>query len=196
METFKQHPLLLTFLAVLVVLRFILVPVLEWQDSKIATINQLEKRVSKAERAIKTKEFNEQGLTDLLPYQKQVNELFYPTEPENTFKLARQQWLETLLAKHQVQSVNLGWQGSGEVKDLPLLKHKLELQFNANMVDFPAFQLALQDNPQLLEIDSLMLTLKGQRKEKLGRISGKMTMLFYQQLSADSQKKSISGAGE
>jgi len=196
METFKQHPRLLTLLAVLVVLRFILVPVLEWQESKIATISQLEKRLFKAERAIKTRAVNEQGVSSLLPYQQQVRALFYPAEAENTFKLARQQWLENLLAKHKVQAVNLGWQGSGQVAGLPLLKHKLELQFTAAMVDFPAFHLALQASPKLLEIDSLTLTLKGQRKNKLGRASGKMTMLFYQQQQADSQTgqdKSMAG---
>ena len=185
MAELKQHALLLLMLAILVSVKFIIVPVIDWQNTLVADIQLLEKRSQKVTRIIA-----EKGKTIKLNQllNKEVergNELFFPYQTQSKFKLSQQKLIESLLDEYQLKSQNIGWQTPSELTSLQVIKHPLQLRFSGKTLDVIKFIAAIEKLEKNIEIIDFNLSLKRQNEDSLGQCNGRVTLNFYVNSSAE-----------
>jgi hypothetical protein len=180
MQVLRNYPYLTGLLVLLLVLKFLLVPLIQWQNETLWSIKQNHKRLSHAATASVNMSTNQRELSRLQQQLKQIQGVFYPPQKEASFKLEQQQLLESLLAKHHFTVSNIGWTYSAQVLGQPLIKHQLSVSFDGDTFDLPSLYLTLDRNPQWIDVMSFSFNLMGQNEKSLGRFRGSLDLVFYQ----------------
>jgi hypothetical protein len=180
MQVLRNYPYLTGLLALLLVLKFLLVPLIQWQNETLWSIKQNHKRLSHAATAAVNMSANQRQLSQLQQQLKQIQAVFYPQLKEASFKLEQQQLLESLLAEHHFNVSNIGWTYSAQVLGQPLIKHQLSVSFDGDTFDLPSLYLTLDRNPQWIDVMSFSFNLMGQNEKSLGRFRGSLDLVFYQ----------------
>lgn len=191
MAVIKQHGLLLSLMAILVIAKFVVVPVIDWQSNIIADIRLLEKKQAKITTVIATQDDNQKIGVKLSNIIAHVDTLFFPYQGESAFKLSQQKMLEALLAKHELKSQNIGWGIITPLDELSAVRYQLQMRFSGSSINVIEFISALESHPQLIDVIDFNLSLKRQRDEYLGTMSGRMTLHLY----ADNTTKTIGTTG-
>jgi hypothetical protein len=180
MTDIKKHALLLSILALLAVLNFIVVPILDWQDKLIVQISSQQKQVVRIEKVLT--EDNEQSVNRnmLIKHLENITRLFFPYASDSAFKLERQQAFESLLTKHQLKSANIGWQAVTELQGPILKRYQVKIKFDGKLVDVVAMFIELESLLPWSEIEDFNISTRGTQKEDLGYITnGNMTINLY-----------------
>jgi len=180
MQTLRNHPWLTGLLLLLLAVKFVFVPIVDWQNEQLLNIKLQTKRISRAELALANVDNNAQLLSQLQSQSQVLHKLFYPFSEEANFKLQQQQWLEGLIAKHQFKINNVGWVFSAKVLGQPLIKHQLSVSFEGSTFALPSLQAEIEESPQWVDISSFTFNLRGQRNFNLGSLSGNLDLVFYQ----------------
>jgi len=180
MQMLRNYPYLTGLLMLLVVLKFMLVPLIQWQNDTLWNIKQHDKRLGYAEAAISNVDSNSGQLVTLQTELKKLQGLFYVNQDEASFKLEQQQWLEALLAKHNIKVTNIGWGFSSKMLAQPIIKHQLSIFLHGQTHALPGLHLDLEANEQWVELSGFMFNVKGQNQSALGRVTGKLELFFYQ----------------
>ncbi|SUI75408.1 Uncharacterised protein [Shewanella morhuae] len=183
MEALKKHPSLIVLIALLCVIKFIVVPITEWQALQVADIRLLNKRIVRAESALMQQAQNTEALSQLQLRVTSNNGLLYPHESENTFQLQIQQKIEELLAQYQLKSTNIGWLRTEDIKEYQVIRYQLQVRFEGPMVYVPSFQLALEQLPQWIEVSQFTAGLRYQSSTSLGDTNGMFVLDFFMEQS-------------
>jgi hypothetical protein len=191
MQLLRNYPYLSGLLVLLVVLKFLFVPLVQWQNDTLWSISQNDKRLSRATGAITDIDSNRGQLEALQQQLGQLQTFIYPSQDEASFKLEQQQWVEVLIAKHNFKVSNIGWTYSAQVLGQPLIKHQLSVSFDGNTFDLPNLYLALDSNPQWIDVTGFSFNLIGQNEKSLGRFRGSLDLVFYQ--FANDEQKEVQG---
>jgi len=186
MAELKQHAWLLSLVALLLIVKFIIVPIFDWQDMKLAKIILLEKKQAKIDNVLTKKSNNVNADLDLTLAQ--ANKIFFSFQPSAAFKLEQQKMLESMLEKHKVKPINIGWKTSTFFEQLQITRYPLNVQFTGKTIDIIKFLTAIEAKENRIEIESLNLSIKGQRTNTLGRVNGSITLNFFMN-SAQEQKQ-------
>jgi len=180
MQLLRNYPYLSALLVLLIALKFLFVPLVQWQNDTLWSISQNDKRLSRAMGAITHIDSNRVQLGALQQQLGQLQTFFYPSQDEASFKLEQQQWLEALIAEHNFTVSNIGWTYSAQVLGQPLIKHQLSVSFDGDTFDLPRLYLALDSNSQWIDVMSFSFNLIGQNEKSLGRFRGSVDLVFYQ----------------
>jgi hypothetical protein len=172
MEDLKKHALLLTVLAILLSVKFIMVPIFSWQDEVLSDIHRQEKQLLKVAKVLnndgQVNELGQQVIIDLAAAEK----LFFPLNSESSFKLAQQQLIEGYITKHKVALTNLGWQSATELKESALMRYQLSIRFDGLFVDIVTLFAELENHSPWLQIAEFNLSSKAQSSDDIGYIKG------------------------
>lgn len=179
METIKQHPSLIALVIILCAVRFIVVPIVDWQTMQVADIRLLNKRIERAESALMQQTHNTEVLSELKRRVTNNKSLLYPYESENTFQLKIQQMIEGLLVQYQLKSTNIGWLRTEDILDYQAIRYQLQIRFEGPMVYVPSFQLALEQLPQWIEVSQFTASLRYQSSVSLGNTNGMVVLDFF-----------------
>lgn len=180
MELLKRQPILLSLLVILLSCRFIVVPIIDWQNQSLEQTQGLQKKQQKTEIAIHREADNQEQLQVLEKQNIDFQALFFIATSETKFKLERQQWLEALLAKHNLKGTNIGWSNSSNVINTEVIKHSLQLRLEGNASDLPKFQYEIESTEQWIEINNFTVFFRKQINLNLGRIRASYQINFYQ----------------
>jgi hypothetical protein len=180
MQLLRNYPYLSGLLVLLIALKLLFVPLLQWQNDTLWSISQNDKRLSRAMGAITHIDSNRAQVGALQQQLGQLQSFFYPSQDEASFKLEQQQWLEALIAEHNFKVSNIGWTFSAQVLGQPLIKHQLSVSFDGDTFDLPRLYLALDSNSQWIDVMSFSFNLIGQNEKILGRFRGSLDLVFYQ----------------
>lgn len=179
MSELKQHAWLLSIVAILVIAKFFVIPIFDWQNTVLSEITLLEKKQDKISNVLKQQDDNIRANEQLSLIITQVEQLFFPFQTEAAFKLEQQKLLESLLSKHNLASENIGWQATSRVDLLDVIRYTIQIRFTGQSTDIIEFIAALETNKQRIEVVDFNLTLKGQQAKKLGRMNAMITLSFY-----------------
>lgn len=176
MQLQNKHKLMLFILAILLTLQFIIVPILTWQDEKLAQIQSSSKRLFKANNVI---ERLPQIQKILLALQKQNHILeasYYNKASLDTFKLEFQQQIEALFEQYNMNVQGFRWvtELTGELTEV-----RIDINFKGKLKDFSLFQLALAQQPKHLNIAQWSLNIKKMDETSLGTVNGNLLMFAY-----------------
>ena len=176
-----KQQIALGVLALLIVLKFIVVPLFDWQNEQLANLANLQKRVSKSQNVIANQTQITQSQQRISTQLKAINSLFINYKPEDEFKLAMQQQIEQTVANHQLQINTSNWLPSILVANGQLMRHQLRLSIKGQMLDFTKLITELESATPKAELKTFNINSKGQNDEQLGRVDGTIELAFYMQ---------------
>ena len=174
-----KHQLALGALVILIALKFLIVPLFDWQNSQLAQLANLQKRAVKSQNVIVNQSQINQAQQTINAQLKAVNSLFVDYQRESEFKLAMQQQIEQTIANNQLQINTSSWLPSITVANNQLIRHQLRLNLKGKMRDFINLITLLESKTPKAELKSLNINLKGQNNESLGRVEGTIELAFY-----------------
>jgi len=180
MAELKKHALLLSLLAILIISKFIIVPIFIWQQQLIIENSSQEKKLAKITRVL-TKEGQVNVVNLKLTNElERIERLFFPYQSESAFKLSQQQAFEKLLEKHQLRSSNIGWQTATEYTEQALIRYQVNIRFSGQFVDVVAMYTELESLSPWLEIDNFNISTKSGKNGVIGNIKGgRVTVNLY-----------------
>ncbi len=176
-----KQQIALGVLALLIVLKFIVVPLFDWQNEQLANLANLQKRVSKSQNVIANQTQITQSQQRISAQLKAINSLFINYKPEDEFKLAMQQQIEKTVANQQLQINTSNWLPSILVANKQLMRHQLRLSIKGKMLDFTKLITELESVTPKAELKTFNINSKGQNAEQLGRVDGIIELAFYMQ---------------
>ncbi|MFC0117842.1 hypothetical protein ACFFK7_07900 [Pseudoalteromonas xiamenensis] len=180
---FKQElsknalPLLIIF--ALASLKFIVVPLVQWQDTELSETQQLQSRLSKSQRVLENQTLNTDLHDRLTPELARFADIVYRYDLESNFQLARQQEFDSLAAEHKVTLNSVAWENVKPLKELNLIRHSVEVRVEANGFDVLKFIAVLNEKPKLT-ITEFNLDIAGQG-DSLGLYRGTLKLALYQE---------------
>lgn len=174
-----KHQLALGVLVILIALKFLIVPLFDWQNSQLAQLANLQKRAVKSQNVIINQSQINQAQQTINAQLKAVNSLFVDYQRESEFKLAMQQQIEQTIANNQLQINTSSWLPSITVANNQLIRHQLRLNLKGKMRDFISLIILLESQTPKAELKSVNINLKGQNNKSLGRVEGIIELAFY-----------------
>ena len=179
MAELKEHAWLLALIALLLIAKFIIVPIYQWQDKQQAEISLLAKKQNKISKVLKEKDHTAKLNQVLDTVLKQAEGLISSYQEDAKFKLNQQKMLESLLSQFNLTTQHVGWQVD-RTKDSPLFtSYPILIRFSGKTTDVIQFLAAIEINPQRIEVNDFNFSFKGQREKTLGRINGNVTLMLF-----------------
>lgn len=187
MKDLKQHTPALLVIVVLVIARFIVVPLLDWQDNTLAEQKLLERKVYKANQLLNHKEqlIEQQALVESAIAK--LTPLFYRPEDIDAFKLAEQQKIEEQLNTQSLASKRIGWQTLYQLPGTTIRRLDLEYNFEGEGSQVLQYLLELERDQHLIQTPEFSLSFRGQREGQVGIISVFIRRSYY--LLSESDRK-------
>lgn len=180
MADLKKHAILLSLLTILLVAKFVIVPIFTWQEQVLAEINAQEKKLGKTSILLaKEDDFNSlnQKVSDQL---KEAEQLFYPYQKSSLFKLEQQKYFEDLIAKHQLTLSNFSWQAESDDKNLQITRYQVRARIKGKVSYLVKLIAALESQQNRIEIVGFNIPMKGQNDNSLGNTkNAHFTIRFY-----------------
>jgi len=188
MSELKQHAFLLIVVAVLLLAKFVYIPIIDWQDRTQANIIQQEKKLSKIQNILENKNLivNENNqLTDALAI---TNQLFFDYQPPAAFKLSQQKKFEALLSENQLSLTQVAWEKSIDIDSLQVTHYKLGVYFKGGASNVVQFTSALEKNIPYLNVSDFVFSIKQLRGDYIGRFVGHIIVNLYVKRPMDEQR--------
>lgn len=179
----NNKPLLLSLLAVLFVLRFVVVPVFDWQNATIEETQSLQHKLDKSAAYIddlpKLRAFGEQ-LTTALTARHQASETYNDI---GRYQIAKQRQFEQMFNANDIEIKSSNWLDPvATAKGVTL---QLRLQFSGQVNQFIQLHTQIAAMGNSVNVTNLGLTMRGQTTDSLGTFSGNAIIRFMPLESAD-----------
>ena len=172
----KNNTLLISLLAFLAVIKFILVPIFDWQNELLAETAIFQAKITKSALYIKdipSFEIKKNELVEKIAQSKKSIEYY---NDFGFYKITKQKQIEKLFDKNKIKLTSLSWQTA---VDSQLGKQvKLNLQFKGLLKDFIALKLDVISLSRSIKIEKFGVTIKRQKIESLGTITGNFILLY------------------
>lgn len=176
MQPQNKRKLMLSVLAVLLIVRFVVVPIFDWQQQQIAQIASQSKKLAKVNRVIDRLPQISQALQNLQQSNQALQSHYYKSASLQAFKLQGQQQIERLFKVHNLQVKNFNW-----VTDIPgtITQLRARISFSGKTKDLAMLQLALARQTKLLDIGQWTLRIKRMNDHSLGDVTGNFLLTAY-----------------
>jgi len=179
MNDLKKHSLALSLIALLLFLKFVLIPLIQWQDNQITTVAMLERKIEKVENLLLSDNvLNEQYLALSNALSNLEQEIFSYQE-ESTFQLTQQKMVENNLLKSELKVSSIGWQNTVELAKLPLLQFSLEYRVSGKTNNVVEYLTQLKAQDRTPDIKALNFSFRNQSQGKLGSVSARIRVNYY-----------------
>ncbi len=179
MKELKEKAGLLSIMAALFVVKFVLVPVLEWQNDTLANISALEKRLYKINKVLADEKESAGNNTLLNAELQKIDQIFIPYQSEANLKLTQQKKIEDLIKEYNINLSNIGWQTITDIPELSIKRYSLQVVFAGKAESAVNFINRIESQPYFIGLSEITLTLRGQTKERLGQLRGKLVLEFF-----------------
>lgn len=179
----NKNQFLLSVLALLLLLNFIVVPAMNWQDAKVISNQRLVKQYQKTQQVINAIDKNQELKNTLSNELQPIKAYLYPELEQVKFKLQIEQEIEVLLSKNQLDLLSIGWQNAQILDGLKITKFDANLRVKGRTINLIHFFYELENNPKIQLNDfNIDITSHG---ETLGNSNAKFTVAIYQELVND-----------
>lgn len=180
----KKHATLLIVLVILVVVKFIVVPIIEWQEGLILENESYQSRIDRVQGLSENRERLQQSLNTVEKQQQLAQSLVHQYSDEATFKLKLQKLLDSYAAKYNVKVSNVNWLTTVEMIDGAIIKFPIRMKVRGPTSKVVQFINYLESLSPIIDVDALNLNVKRQSGRALGSIDGQLTINLY--MGADS----------
>jgi hypothetical protein len=178
-EKLSPYRYYLITVSILIVIKFVFMPIIQWQNSLLADIALLKNKSSKIELLLNNQHETEQLLSTYTAVLKPMAHIFNEKRPESDFKLAQQKWLESLMEKHGISIKNTSWQLVSTIESPKVKQFQLKVNFSGKTEDLRRIMQSLESQTPLVYVNDFLINIKKQSKTRLGSVSGSLTLHFY-----------------
>ncbi|WP_405598796.1 MULTISPECIES: hypothetical protein [unclassified Pseudoalteromonas] len=185
MADLKKHALALYFVGVLILLKFIFIPIIDWQDTVISEQQLEQRKLNKTLALLKNESAITIQLNNLDMLLKEISPLFYQWQSEAEFKREEQQKIEAQLIKYDLKSKRIGWKESFPGEGAPVLKYTIEYSFEGKGYQVLNYLIDLKADKHLVDTPQINFSFRGQKAGSLGIVSIFMRRNYYMRLKDD-----------
>jgi len=171
----KQRSMLI-LLTFLLVIKFVIIPILDWQQEQITKIQVMSKRLTKVEQVLERLPTIKVALKSVQEENSLLQEKYYNNTSINTFKLQLQQQIERLFEQHNLTVKNFNWVLGVKGK---LDQERANISFRGKTKDFALLQIAIARLPKLINTAQWTLHIKKMNDESLGEANGTLILIAY-----------------
>jgi hypothetical protein len=181
---------LLIVCAVLIAIKFILLPWFEWQNTQVNQIAAIEKQLQKGLLLVN----EQQELTDSISQLQdtyRTNLALIASEEKSVldYQLKIQKKIEALLSSLALATRSVSW--LNPLQDGPFEEHRMEISLTGSMKSYIQFMIALEQIKPKLTIDEFRSNISKMypNQNKLGRFNGKIVIVGWRNsLGSDNEK--------
>lgn len=172
----KNNPLLIALLGLLLVAKFFVEPIIDWQNNSLEETNRLQKKLDKAQAYIIDLPLLEAKKNGLIKQVDNIKQMVETYSDFDRYQIAKQRQIGDLFTKHSMVTKSLNWQ---EAVATPLGKTvELQVQFSGLMKDFIALKLELMSLSTSIELKVFGLQVKAGTADSLGNVTGNALLVF------------------
>lgn len=179
MNTLKQHALALSIIGLLLSLKFIVIPVMEWQDQQVTQISLLQRKVAKLTQLIDSRE----SLTAQLKAEQnefdKVSHLFFKFETAEKFKREKQQQEEQEIKNHDLKISGIGWKNQQKLGDAPITVFDLEYTVKGRMDKIVNYITEIASASPYKERTAINLMFSRHRAGNLSTVTARINLRYY-----------------
>jgi len=172
---------LLGLLVGLALLKFVIVPLLVWQEDKAINIGLLKDKISKGQNLLSNQQDLELSLAELQQVEQELyKNILSQDNSETAFQLRTQKAIDILLAKYDLSVRNSNW--LSPIDNGAVLEHRLELNLRGAVKDFALLTLEIEQQlPKIntIEVSGLLSNMRPAAM-KLGNFNGKLIVSAWQ----------------
>jgi len=175
----RKHATMLMVLLILVVVKFIIVPTLAWQEGLISENESYQSRIDRVQALTENREQLQESLNIVDKQQTLAQSLVHQYSDEAVFKLKMQKLLDNWAAKYDVKLSNVNWLTAVELRGSDIIKYPISAKVLGPSHDVIQFISYVESLSPIVDVDSLNLNIKRQRGRILGSIDGQLTVNLY-----------------
>jgi len=179
MEELKRHSLALSLVAILCIIKFIIFPIVDWQNEKFSELYLLERQVVKSETLVNNKQSIDANVLKINMAIDQLSKVLYSADEKVDFELKKQQWFEEQIKSYKLTMKNFGWENPKFEKNTNVSEKIAKIQIDGATKNIIDFMLYLDVNEKHHKISSLSINVKGQNSDALGKATMRFKLHFY-----------------
>ena len=181
MNDIKKHALALFVIAILLYFKFIMVPILEWQDTNLLKLALLERKINKVEQLLTNKVSIEKSQNDLSEHLKKLNHNFFQPQPVEEFKLQQQKLIEQELTSLGLNINSIGWKNNQNLDNAPLTQFQVDIGFSGKSEQVIEYLLSVSSHVPISEVMVMNLSFQRQQIGQLGSLRARIRLAYYMQ---------------
>lgn len=167
---------LLVILGVLVIIRLVLFPIIEWQNEQVSEIADKQTRLMKVQALVAQQEQLALTKAEIEAKSGDSGTYFYQVEAVEPFKLLLQKDIEKLFSDRDISITNFSW-ANETVGDV--IKVTANISFNGTLKNFIRLQSDTAQLEKIIKSKEWNIQVKRMNKNSLGRINGRMLIEAY-----------------
>jgi len=175
-----NKPFLIGLIVILGAIKFILLPVVTWQETQVNSIFKQERQLAKGLQLLENKTQMIEELNSLRQFSEQQQALIaLPEQSPVSYQLKIQKMIEKLLEKYQLNSRSSNW--LAPVVKSNIEEHRLEIALSGNTKEFIQFLTEIEQQKPKLSLVDLRTNISKMypTRDKLGRFTGKFTIVGW-----------------
>ena len=176
---------MLYVLAALIIIRFALVPIIEWQQTLLENIEAKEFQLSKTNNVIDSVPKINEALEKLIKNNQLKQIKFFNQPTSNAFKLQLQQQIESLFSQFDIKVTNFSW-----VADLPgeISEARAKISLEGATTNFAKVSIAIAQFQKLLNIVQWDVRIVGMSDSQLGKVNGSIVLVAFNIESSEEKR--------
>jgi len=178
LEELKHNRYAILVILFIASLKFIALPMMDWQDEKVEQLWLLEKRLVKLDSLFENEDLLDEQIAKVNTLLPELESQLYSLE-EGEFKLAKQQEIEKQLSSFDLSLKSFGWLSSVELKDKGLTKLSGELAIEGRTERIILFLAELESSNKYIEVEKFNMNLRRPRQGRPGSASVRINVAFY-----------------
>ncbi len=176
-EELKNRPVLIGILLLLLLLNFVFVPALGWQNQVVDQISLLQQQEAKQRSHIARFSEYSAKIEQLESIQQQLNTSFYEQQSSDAFQLEMQTRIEQWVDNSGLRLRTIGWDQAVEYDGY--LEFRLQLSVQGTVPQFQRLHKQLDSQSLRVEVEEMRLIVQRASKDNLGRVQGRFVLHFY-----------------
>jgi len=181
MESIKQYALALSFIALLILVKFVVVPVYQWQQETISSNDSLELRLTKSSYALNNKDEMKAALAKTSEKLSKIKSVLFNYQTKSKFQLAQQKKLELLFERHNIDISKVTWQLAVPLPTWQIIRYEVRFDIQGQVADLQKLQVTLDSQSKWYNNDNFNFRLDTRRDNNLGKASGRLSLKLYMQ---------------
>lgn len=174
----EKKPLLL-LLALLVVVKFVIYPVIDWQESTLDELKSANARLVKSSSVIENEDKLNDALSAVEAHQNVLERLISPYAEEAEFRFITQKLLSDMIDEYGMDTENIGWLSRLEITEAGLIRHQVRVVVDGKTTEVQKFVSELESNRDNILIRQFQVSLRYQDSDSLGRARLSLLLAFY-----------------
>lgn len=172
----NNQKMLLGVLGLLIAIKFVLFPIVDWQNEQVSLIAEKKVRLAKVDNVIEEIDGVSATKQSYLTRNSELMAGFYQVPSSSALKLTLQKELEQIFSARDVKIQNFSWATEipGDVTEI-----RANIAFRGTLSNLIKLQMDLEQNNRLFSQINWSLQVQKMNKQSLGTVRGRMLISAF-----------------